>query len=432
LHYLSRASGPASAGRATWLALASALDGLADFPGRKVVTVLTENPCGPAPAGAASSDIRHAAHVAGAAVYTLRPGGAVMGEVAASCPLASLARDTGGHFGGAPGDVMAQEQRYYAIGIAQDEDVIDPLGRWSAAVPAEIKVLREGVVLRSRLGYMRYVPAADSLLPEPYTAVYNRALRSPFASSGLRTRLSTAMIGVRATPVVQASVFLDAHDLTFTRDLEGVFHGGVMLGLVAYREYIRTPDLKQRELSLTLKPDEMRQALNKGILTTVEISLPAPGAWQVQGIVADRGSDRIGSAAQFIEVPDLTQNRFGIGGLSLIGDGHTDPTVRSFRQNETLVFEYTSINESTVDRKASLEMRTNVLSGTRTVREGAIFKISFEEALRGAHRQIAGKLTLNDLLAPGYYLLEVTVRDVLAPAGRPNTATQVIDFQVRQ
>jgi hypothetical protein len=175
----------------------------------------------------------------------------------------------------------------------------------------------------------------------------------------------------------------------------------------------------------------MQTAMKDGVITTFEMSLPGPGAWQVHGVVADKGSDRIGTAAQFIDMPDLRQNRFAIGGLLLTGDGMLDPTARSFHQGDTLVFGFSSINEVTADRKASLEMQTKVLSGTRTLLEGALFPIAFEEAPRGTHRQISGKLTLNDRVPPGDYLLQVTVRDVLAPASRPNTSVQVIDFQVR-
>jgi hypothetical protein len=191
------------------------------------------------------------------------------------------------------------------------------------------------------------------------------------------------MIDHRDTPMAQANVLLDPRDLTFTRDLEGVYHGDAMIGVIVYREYMRTPDPKLRELKLILKPDEMRLALDKGILTKFEMSLPGPGAWQVQGVVADSGSDRIGSAAQFIDAPDLRQNRFGIGGLLLIGEAQPDPTARSFRQDETLVFGYTSINEGTEDRKASLEMQTKVLSGTRTVLEGAVFPKRLRADLTG-------------------------------------------------
>ena len=35
-------------------------------------------------------------------------------------------------------------------------------------------------------------------------------------------------------------------------------------------------------------------------------------------------------------------------------------------------------------------------------------------------------------MAPGDYVLQVTVRDLVAPAGEPRTATQFADFQVRE
>jgi VWFA-related protein len=431
IRYLGRADSPASAGRATWQALTFALDGLAETAGRKVVAVLTENPCAPAPPGAVGSDVHHAAHAAGAAVYTLRPGGTAIGEPAATCPLASLAHDTGGLFGGELRTVLEQEQIYYAIGIAQDEDVIDPTGRWSAAKPAEVKALRSGITLRPRQGYVRYVPAADSLLPESYPVVYNRALRSPFAGFALRTRLSATLVDQRDTAIVQAHLFVDPHDLTFTRDLEGTYHGGAFLGFMVYKENVRTPKPIEREVRLNLKAAEMQTALSKGFLTSFEMSLPGPGDWQILAVVADEGSDRTGSAAQFLEVPVMRQNQFRIGGLLLPGDT-ADPTARRFRRDDTLTYRFTTMNEVAADRKASLEMQTKVLSGTSVVLNGAPLPISFEESPRGSHRQISGTLKLNDLVPPGDYLLQVTVRDLLAPANLPATATQVIDFQVRQ
>jgi hypothetical protein len=50
----------------------------------------------------------------------------------------------------------------------------------------------------------------------------------------------------------------------------------------------------------------------------------------------------------------------------------------------------------------------------------------------GSRRQISGQLKLDPLMAPGDYILQVTVRDLLAPPGQPRRATQFTDFQVRQ
>jgi hypothetical protein len=51
---------------------------------------------------------------------------------------------------------------------------------------------------------------------------------------------------------------------------------------------------------------------------------------------------------------------------------------------------------------------------------------------RGAHQQISGHLVLDSQIGPGDYVLQVTVRDMLAPPGEPRTATQFTDFQVRE
>jgi hypothetical protein len=58
--------------------------------------------------------------------------------------------------------------------------------------------------------------------------------------------------------------------------------------------------------------------------------------------------------------------------------------------------------------------------------------VSFAGVARGAHQQITGHLTLDPQIGPGDYVLQVTVRDTLAPPAQPRTATQFTDFQIRE
>jgi hypothetical protein len=58
--------------------------------------------------------------------------------------------------------------------------------------------------------------------------------------------------------------------------------------------------------------------------------------------------------------------------------------------------------------------------------------VGFAAVARGAHQQISGHLVLDSQIGPGDYVLQVTVRDMLAPPGQPRTATQFTDFQVRE
>jgi hypothetical protein len=51
---------------------------------------------------------------------------------------------------------------------------------------------------------------------------------------------------------------------------------------------------------------------------------------------------------------------------------------------------------------------------------------------RGSHRVIRGALKLDLRMVPGDFVLQVTVRDTLAPPDQPRTATVFTDFQIRE
>jgi hypothetical protein len=51
----------------------------------------------------------------------------------------------------------------------------------------------------------------------------------------------------------------------------------------------------------------------------VTVPIEKPGAYQFRMSLRDTATDRIGSASQFIEVPDLKQNRLALSGVVLSG-----------------------------------------------------------------------------------------------------------------
>src|ERR1035441_7272258 len=95
IRYLGGGTSPAGAGGASWLTLVYALQGLRDFPRRKVVVLFSEDPglTGPPP-GTDVAGVAKAAHAAAAAVYALDPLPAPGVTTAAPGALQSLAPDT--------------------------------------------------------------------------------------------------------------------------------------------------------------------------------------------------------------------------------------------------------------------------------------------------------------------------------------------------
>jgi VWFA-related protein len=446
IHYLGGGTSPAGAGGASWLTLVYALQGLRDFPGRKVVVLFSENPGAAGPPDAAVTAVAYAAHSAAAAVYALDPLSPAPGLTAGPPgPMQALARDTGGWFGGDFAQVLRNEQGYYAIGFQPEEDNSAEL---SGSLPpptfAQLKVLRPGVTVRSRAGYISHRRQVEFPAPVERRVLLNTALRSPFAAADIRVRL-TALFSTYSKDgfSVDAVVLFDAHDFSFIHDSEDRYRGTVHLGIAAYRDDGRSTILFERGFQFNLRPAEYHFCLDHGLRSTFQTKMPGPGAWQIRAVVSDSTSDRIGSATRFVEIPDVPQGGLALSGLSLRGapaaadstppDPRADPAVRIFKPGESCVFRSTVFNPLTgPDKQSALQVQSRIFAAGRVAMDGKPERVTFGEAPDGPRRQISGPIKLDPLMAPGDYVLQVIVQDLVAPPGQPRTATQFIDFQVRE
>ena len=446
IRYLGGSTGAASAGRASWLTLRYALDGLRDFPGRKVVVLFAQNPDATGPSDRGTGDAAYVAHAAEVAVYALHPLPESPGMAGATpSAMELLARDTGGWFGGDFAQVLQNEQGYYAIGFQPEDDSIDSTGRRPAATPAVVNVRRPGVSLRARAGYLRQPRRVESLAPVEYSELLQTTLRSPFAGTDIPARLTALFADYPATggPMVDSVLHFDPRGFSFIHDLQDVYHGAVQLRLAAYRDDGLSTIPLERDYKLTLRPAEYRFGMENGLSFTFQIRLPALGAWQIRAVVSDGASDRMGSATQFVEIPNVRQGGLALSGMILradapaAGSAPADPRgeadVRIFKPGHGCTFFYSVFNALTgPDKQTALEVKTSIFAGGRAVFEGKPGRVSFAGVARGAHQQITGHLTLDPQIGPGDYVLQVTVRDTLAPPAQPRTATQFTDFQIRE
>jgi hypothetical protein len=271
----------------------------------------------------------------------------------------------------------------------------------------------------------------------------NAALRSPFAAPGIRTRL-TAIFSAYSPgrPTVDSVLVFDARDLTFIHQADDTYRGSVHLGFTAFRQDGGSTALLERDLPITLRPSEYRYCLEYGFRSPFQLNLPGPGAWQVRAVVADNPSDRLGSATHFVDIPNVQEGGLALTGISLRGASETagkapadpreDPGVRIFKPGRTCTFLTGAFNVLTNAQNQSLvEVRTRIFADGRLVMDGQPKQHKVAEASDRALRVISGQITLDPLMAPGDYLLHLTVRDLLAPPGQQRTATQAVDFQVR-
>ena len=370
IRFLGGAISVASAEKASWLALRYTLEGVRHVPGRKAIVLLSENPDESGPSERATEAAR-AAHAAGAAVYAINPlTKEAQAQEARQGAVATLARDTGGSSGANFARVLQDEQGYYAIGFQPaNTDANAPTAAAADSSPAVLQVRREGIVLRSRTGFLSERPRADDPLPSDRAELLIRGLTSPFAASDIRTRFTVRYSEERrGTPMAEAILYFDPRDVAMIHDLQDTYHGEVQLRVAAVGQDGRASASFSSSNAFSLRAADYRYALENGLRVAFQIKLPGPGAWQIRVLVADAGSDRVGSAVQFVDVPNLKLGGLALSGLTL--SGISDPPIpredqgmRIFTPGSSYVFSCAVLGElADMDKHSSLEVQTRIFN----------------------------------------------------------------------
>jgi hypothetical protein len=190
--------------------------------------------------------------------------------------------------------------------------------------------------------------------------------------------------------------------------------------------------------------------LSEGLVYMMKVPIKKPGAYQLRVAVRDSQTDKVGSASQFIEVPDLRKERLALSGI-VISSAYDEPaagaaakppaaaardplreaTVRRFRRGSQIDFFY-HIYNAKVDRATG---RPHLSTQARLFRDGQpVFtgpSVPFNPGPQTDMTRLksGSRLQLGMNLAPGDYVLQLVVTDELAKGSRA-TATQWLDFEV--
>jgi hypothetical protein len=170
--------------------------------------------------------------------------------------------------------------------------------------------------------------------------------------------------------------------------------------------------------------------------------------------VRDAADEKLGSASQYIEVPDLKKDRLALSGLVIqardfagasVGsagaggaegqfdgpDPQGSAAVRHFRQGMEVSY-YFNIYNARIDRatgRPRLQMRMRLFRDGRQVYAGP--PVAFDPGKQSDMKNLLSgtRLGLDAGFVPGEYLLQVSVTDLLAPE-KQGTAVQWTDFEI--
>ena len=317
--------------------------------------------------------------------------------------------------------VLEDQQGYYLIGFKPPSDTFEEKHGSRSYHHVSVKATRPGLHVRSRSGF--FGETDDEASPK-YTTHLDQlraAMLSPFRSSDVRLRLTALYSEAKGGPVVRNLLHIDTRDLVFQSahllNEAGGSAADVEIVVVATSLGDRPVASVARHFTIQPSTDRFQEALMEGAVYTLDVPVKKRGAYQIQVAVRDTATGKVGSASQFLEIPELKKGRMALTSVLLqSGDRPAgaaawtgmSPVTRQFHPGGEV--EYFCLVEIAGKKAAA----ANLDSRIRIVRDGQDVYTGPAKMLPidGGGLAFNGKLKLSDRLTPGDYYLGIVAAGV--------------------
>jgi VWFA-related protein len=472
---------------------------LKDMPGREILMLITANTAGPSYFAPTYDRIADAALRSGVVIHTLKMKGIgaepgadfyrdippqIQMKTVTSPPLTEkfdtlenrnrygeyftdigadlpLSRKTGGlfldnnWFVNGIGDAQEEIKGYYLLSYIPPENTFSGSGK-EKYHSIKIQVKRKGANVHSRDGFFGNPTDLDAPAVTPPPLV--EAMFSPFQYNDLNVNLASGYVdNLKEGYLLPTWMHLDGRDLQVVKEEDGKFS-------VSFDAGASTTDIDglfqdYGDLQIGFRVDEVgiRKLRENGINFTVSIPVKKPGGYYVRVAVRDKFSEAKGSAYQFIEIPDLKEDRLALSSLYIIdseedaswirsmasdaspqsSDASKRITLRSPARKDFLPgenFEYMTV---IYNAKTKKENPPDLESLIVLYRNGAEIHKSEPEAIDlsdvSDYKRIPvrKRLHLNDSMQPGDYILQFLVKDNQAKEKESLTG-QTLSFRITE
>lgn len=466
------------------------VEGLRDLPGRKSLILFSENI--PILGRQGANDLvieslrrlTDAAERSAVVIYTIDPRGLpVLGLTAADDTkgmssleltqatiqrsraysesqdgLAYLARETGGLFvhdtndlAGGIKRVLEDASGYYLIGYRPSAGTFDPNSGERKFHTVKVRVKRPGLRVRSRNGFFGFQDRERKFDCPTRELQIAHALASPFSSSDIQLRLTTLFANWDKGSFLTSLLHVDGRNLAFTNEPDGSHNAVVEVVAVTFGDDGKPIGTSERSYTVHVKPDNYTNVLRNGFIFTLQHKVKQSGAYQMRVVLRDTASQKLGSASQFIEVPNLKQGHLALSGIMLAADSPkpanseaapqehseqaSDPTgnaaIRIFRPGTTLAYEYQILNARFAPATSpQLTAQVHLFHDGKELYTGKPANLDFTRQNDMKRLMAGGLLQLGREFEPGDYVLQIVVADNLAGQEKYRTASQWMNFEV--
>src|SRR5882724_622613 len=380
-----------------------------------------------------------------------------MGELTASQDgMHALARDTGGRAIFNTNDLkpglagaLKETSFYYLLAWKPDRQAgtTRRFRRIEVSVPS-----RSELVVRVRRGFFDIEPEPPVTTKKPDTPPatnpaidkqIQEALGAPYPDRRLPISLTLSYLqtpdeGAR----LSASMEVPAEFLTFAAD-KGTYQAVLTVLGAFFDDRGRHGQTFTGHINVNTPAEEAAKGYKRDLTYTYPIRVQ-PGIYQVRVAAKDERSGLVGSAQQWIEIPDLSKGKLSTSSLLLgerpetslaaVSTNTPNPTdtvglsiSHRFRNNSYLrflVFAYNAAR-STTDGAPDVAIQIQLVRDNQPVLTTALKKIATEGVLDQARLPYAAEIPLTGLPL-GYYRLQVTLIDRISK----NSVVQQTRFEI--
>jgi VWFA-related protein len=355
--------------------------------------------------------------------------------------------------------VIEDQAGYYLIAYRPDQSTFDEISGRRKFHKLSLKVTRPGKFnVRMRNGFYGITDEeAVTTVRTPAQQMFS-ALTSPFGASGVNVRLTSLFANdAKVGSYMQSLLHVRGRDLTFTDEPDGWHKAVFDLIAITFGDNGVVVDQLNRTHTMRLKDKAYERVMSSGFTYNVTVPVRKPGAYQLRTVLRDVASNRLGSANQFIEVPDIKKNRLTVSGIvvrgmtveayrkSLVATGRqgepegvveeVDPNagaaLRQFRSGSVVEYAFVIYNAQLEKATGKPQLKTQL----RLFRNGQLVftgrETVFDAAIQTDPKRLgaAGAVQVGTELPPGEYQLQVLVSDALAKE-KYRVAAQWIDFEI--
>jgi len=293
------------------------------------------------------------------------------------------------------------------------------------------------MTLRTRFGFFGLSEEEVNPKPLSHGISTNLALTSPFGAQDIEVNLTSFFTNDKVSgSVVRSFVYIDPKGMTF-QTVDGRHQASIELHGVIFGDNGIVVEELVRGATLSLNDTDYERAVANGMALRFDMPVKKPGPYQVRIATRDRVSAKIGSAGQFVDIPNLNNKRLAVSGMVLgttagfagrdVSEIIENPGTRFFEPNSELHFAFVAFNAAS--NANNLVMEAKLFRDGKNVYSGPETPIPIGNQPDPNRVLVNGSVRLSPELELGNYYIQVVITDKNTK-GKAAPVIQWIDFEI--